>query len=520
MHGQLTFERVESFGGGVDGYNRATLLPPDVSQYFENVNVLDNLEARTRPGADKLGDTGPAAVLSEIQGLLYFDTPTYEQLIAGSGGKLWHWSTPFSAWTEMTGWTLPDSTLLLAGAQGVDKCLFSAGGTENMRTWDGAAFTNCGNLNAGITGDPPVGATILCWHPTAGRMFASGRAIEDDTVWASKLLEFGAGKWDHTQFKFRVGGGEGDPIRAIAMLQDYNLPVLKENSVYIVVADPTATTAANWVIRKLASGIGCVGKRAWCYVGNDVMFMSRAGVFSVRRMASAAGQYELSPAISEPVQPWIDRINWSYAHLITAHSYKHLVFFSVPLDAATSPGTILVFNARLGRWIGIWTGWTARAFETSRFSGVQRLIIGNQTGLVRQWKDFEDLTDSDTYKEDGGDLGTKAWLRSMLFGQPINDKEAYDAELRFSSSDSIVNVTLLGDNADLRTWQHDLRLTGVGLPVNLPFDLSSPRAITGRRGLRDLRRFNECYLKIESTAGWWSLRNVTVRAKIKRVPTR
>jgi len=108
----------------------------------------------------------------------------------------------------------------------------------------------------------------------------------------------------------------------------------------------------------------------------------------------------------------------------------------------------------------------------------------------------------------------------MLFGAVINDKEAFDSEIRFSASQAIVNVTLLGDSAELRTWQHDLRTTGATLPVDLPFDLFSPSTATGRRGLRSLPRFNECFLKIESADGWYSLRNATVRAKIKKVPTR
>lgn len=498
----LLFERVESFGGGMDAYNRATLLPLDGSQYFENVFVPDNLEARTRPGADTLiAAPSPA---NPIRGLIYFDTPTYEQLIAAAGSKLW--SCDNLVWTEMVGFAPADARVAMA--QGVDSVLISDG-VSNMRTWNGAAFTDCGNLNVGVAADPPVGATILCWH--TGAMFAAGKPGEDDALWRSKLLEFGQGKWDHTQFKMRVGGGEGDPIRALASLQDFNLCVLKENSVYLVVTDPAAVTAAAWQVRRLP-GAGCVGRRAWAYVGNDVFFMSRDGVRSVRRMAAAAGQYELSPPISEPMQPYIERINWNYAELIAVHSYKHLVFFAVPLDNAVTNSHVLVFNARLGKWIGVWTGWTPQCFETTRFLGVQRFVFGEQGGLVRRWKDTEDATDDDTYIENGADIATKNWTRAFLFGEPVNDKDLYHAELRFSVSNAIVTVTAVGDNDELRTWQHDVRQTGVNLPVNLPFDLASPRAITARRGLRGLRPFNEIYLKIESTSGWWALRNCTLSA--------
>lgn len=502
----LLYERVESFGGGMDGFQRATLLNPDASQFLQNVNILDNLEARTRAGADTLGGGAPGGA-NAIQGLIYFDTPTYEQLIAGSNAKLWKYDG--STWAELAGFALTSNAAQLAMAQGIDKLAISDG-VNNWRSWSGAAFVDLGSTAGTNTSDPPVGATIMCWH--TGRMFASGVATADDTIYASFLLDFVAGKWDHVQFKFRVGAGEGDAIRALAPMQDFNLCVLKENSVYIVNADPDETTAANWPIQRISRGHGIVGKRAWASYGNDVLYFARDGVRSVRRMASAAGQYEVAPPISRPMQNYIDRINWTVASTIAAHTYKHLIFFAVPLDTSTTPSHVLVYNARLNCWQGVWTGWTVRQFETTRFAGVERLVLGEQTGLVRRWKDVDDAADDDTYTEDSAAIATKIWPRAWLFGQPINDKDGYHAEMRFSVSNAIVSVTAVGDGADLRSWQHDLRQSGVTLPVSLPFDLANPRAVTGKRGLRGLPPFNELYLKIETTSGWFALRNVTVSA--------
>ena len=72
----------------------------------------------------------------------------------------------------------------------------------------------------------------------------------------------------------------------------------------------------------------------------------------------------------------------------------------------------------------------------------------------------------------------------------------------------------MADNDARLTWTADLRSTGPNLPLDLPFDLTSPTNIPSRKGLRGQTPFNECYLKIESTAGWWSLRNVSLSAFI------
>lgn len=505
----LVYERCESFGGGVDGYTRSTLLPLDAFQYGENTLVPDNMEVRTRPGADLLG----TARAAKIQGALYFDTPSVEQLIVGSDAKLWHWNG--SAWTEMTGWTLSDAALAFSAAQGVEKVLFTDG-TQQMRTWDGTAWSGA----LGTTdNDPPAGATILLWH--AGRMWAAGFAggtsgKENDAIWASALLDFGTGKWDKADRNFRVGGGEGDPIVALASLQDFTMAVLKQNSIHLIHTDPSnipAQYSSSIAPEILSYGIGCVGKRALCVYGNDLLFVSPdKNIYSLQRMQAAVGQYQLSAPLSLPIQPYIDRINWNVANLIAVKKYRELALFSVPLDESTVPNTVLVWNGRLGKWVGIWTGWTPNCWEVTRFSGVQRLVYGDNTGKVRQWKDFEDADEDDTYLDDADAIPTTVWTRAMLFGEPLNEKDPYHFEARFSASNSIVTITLVADNSDLKQWTADVRKIAPTLPLTLPFELAQDSNIPARRGLRGLSPFNECYFTITSSSGWFALRNVSVSA--------
>lgn len=448
--------------------------------------------------------------MSKTQGLIYFDTPANEQLISAAQRQMFKWEG--ESWARMAGpneLILTDAAAIFEAAQGIDKVLFTDG-TQQMQTWDGANWS----LPLGNTpNDPPVGCTTLCWH--TGRMFASGHASKPDTIWVSARLAYGAGSWNAVQRSFRVGGGEGDPIHSLASLQGFTLGVLKENSIALCVTDPRLEPgdfSTQQAVESVSYGIGCVGRKAWCVYGNDLLFMARDGVRSLQRMQAAAGQYQLSAPMSEPLQPFIDRINWTYANKICAKKYKELALFAVPLDDSTVNNTVLVWNGRLGCWAGLWTGWTPAAWEITRFNGVVRLVFGDDNGAVRQWKDFADKTDDATYTEDGAAIPTKLWTRSMLFGEPINDKDGYHSEVRFSTSNALVNVTAVGDGADLREWTHDLRQTGVSLPVDLPFDLVTPGAVTGRRGLRGAKPFNEAYLKIESAAGWWALRNVTLSA--------
>jgi len=505
----LVFERSESFGGGMDGFLRAALLAPDQWQYGENLILADNLEAGTRAGVTTLGSSLGAA----IQGLLFFSTPSITHLVAASSGKLFY-RGPVGAWTETTGYTPADPTIPIAAAQGMDQALFSdASGA--LAIWNGTAWSIC---TTGAT-DPPTGPTCLCWH--GGRMFAGGfsgsggAGKEDDAIWVSNRLSFGNGQWDQTTRQFRVGAGEGDPIRAIASMQAFNLAVLKENSVWIVNADPAyeaADFSADQPSESVSYGVGCVGRRAWCNYGNDLLFLARDGVRSLQRMVAAAGQYQLAAPISQPIQPLIDRINWAYASKVAAVKYRELALFAVPLDNALTPNTVLVWHGRLGRWIGIWTGLTPTAWAVTRYAGVSELIHGDASGRVRMWKDGDDPEADATYLDDATGIASKLWTRSMLFGEPINYKTAYHAEVRLSAANALMNITLMGDDAELKTWSVNAQPTGAGLPLNLPFDLATTQPAAERRGLRGLLPFNEVYLRLESTSGWWRARNFTLSA--------
>jgi hypothetical protein len=159
---------------------------------------------------------------------------------------------------------------------------------------------------------------------------------------------------------------------------------------------------------------------------------------------------------------------------------------------------------------GIWGGFGK--YQLRGYRNLNELI-----GKVRQWKDFEDEQDDDTYEDDGVAIPSKIWTRSFLFNEPLNDKDAFYAEVRFGISNTNVNITLVADNAVLKTWAEDVTTTGVSLPLSLPFSLVNPQNKPRQRGLRGLAPFNEAYIRVESTTGYWSLRNVSVGAFVNTI---
>jgi hypothetical protein len=505
----LVFDEMRNFAGGEDSFRDPIELDPDQCQHLINVVIRDKLKARTRPGADPLGGAAPAGA-APVRGLTYFNTPNYSLLIAVANGAVYSWNN--AAWAHLAAWSPANANTNVEMAQGVDSLLISDG-VGNLQKYDGVAFTDLGN---GPT-SPPVGTTILCYH--TGRMFAAGQSANPDTIWVSLRLDFNNGSWNTATRSFRVGGGEGDPIMGLASMQQFVLAVLKQNSIWLTVTDPRnepANFSASQAGDIVSDGIGCVGRKAWCKYGNDILFLSQDGVRSLQRMVAAAGQWQLSAPISVPIQPYIDRINWNYATTACAVKYREFAFFAVPLDNSTYPNYVLVWNGRLEKWIGVFQGWTPTAWALTRFNGILRCVFGDNVGLVNLWKDLNAADQDATYQDNGQGYASQLWGRAMAFGDLEANKIGFNARVRFNAGNANLLFTAVGNDQDLDSFSQRIAprgdLLGAGM---LPFQLASQQPSLVPLSLRGLPSFNELFLKIESTSGWWELRNFTVGVRVR-----
>lgn len=589
---------MNNFGGGVDGFISPTELEENQCQDMVNCIVRDNLECRTRPGADQIDSAGTYgtalniiiggnydgsgnhSITSLTAGNAYYYTfgandltivnGTQTILGPGSGSLIaqgtsvvitgtpsasitmvfygdpitgMQWMSTFavlpglllvtsrsyliewngSAWSRLS--FRPTMGATVAMAQGVDKVLISDG-VQPPQIFDGTNFT-AGGLNQT---DPPIGATSLCWH--AGRMFAAGfsgsnqnsvQGTAPDTVALSNFGNFGVNNWNAATQSFRVGIGDGDPVVAIASMQNFILAVLKQDSVWLVDCNP-ALAIVNWAAQPqgelVGSGIGCVGRNAWCQYQNDLLFMSQDGVQSLQRMQAAAGQYQLSAPLSRPVQPYIDRINWNHAKGIEAVKYRHLAIFFVPLDASTFNNYALVWNGRIGRWTGVWTNLHVTNATTTLFNNKLQLVMGTQETNVNLWKDDPTVLNTDaTYLDNGIAIPTTVKMRSFDFGNLDFQKKLRDSITRFNAGNATISFQAFLDLVDSDDWNEEIAPGGVTLPALLPFTLGSISPAYEYRSLEGLPYCDEVYIQVSSTSGWFAIRNQTVAGFMKPIKT-
>ncbi len=510
----------KSWSGGADEFATPTMLPENMGGFLQNCIVEDNGRPRNRPGADALGgatlDSG-----DRIQFLFYFDTVSLEHLYASVNQALHQWSG--AAWAAVAAYPFGANTVV-AMAQ-IDDKLFMSDGTNQWQYYTGAAWSGALGNATSATGDPPVGATIIVNH--TNRLFATGPiGTIYDQVYASFLGEAGTGKWNHTNFAFRVGRGEGERITALVSGRQSVLWVGKEASIFAVFTVTTETTsAANWRVDRVANSVGCVGPKAMIAAADGVFVVGAD--MALREIIPSDRQdnpFEVGPAVSEPAKTYFDRVNRAAQAKICIHKYGRYLFVGLPLDGATEPNYTLVWNLRLRRpsevvgyslpaFIGVWTGWTPTAFCTTRFSGVEKFIIGDSGGFVNEWKDQEDQEDDDTYEDNGTAVLAFVRTRSFDFGSQRNPKDAESGEVQFIASTGTADVVCYFDGEEQYRRNVTLQNFTNTLPVDLPFDLDVLGPNITTKNLDGLPTFREMYIQIEQkTVGRMELKSVAISA--------
>lgn len=171
----------------------------------------------------------------------------------------------------------------------------------------------------------------------------------DEVAW-SDVLDYT--KFDLSLATLRCNRGEDDSIVALAPYQGRRLVVFKDQSIYIV--EGVFGELAALTVDRLAVRFGCKARKSVADVNGDLYFLSEGGVYSLTQTEQSEVRAVPVP-ISWPIQGWIDRINWTYAHLAAAvvDTANHLYMLSVPIDGSTVNNAILVYDTVTRNWHGM-----------------------------------------------------------------------------------------------------------------------------------------------------------------------
>lgn len=517
------YDRAQSFLGGQVSSLRANQLGD--TQWFELINVDINRNGRgtTRRGTAQVGAAIPGTA-TRLQGLFYYDTPSNSYLIAANNGKLYSWQSP--NWVAIAAaWTGTDVNVPYGFAQGVNT-LFYSDGIGTLHSFDGTTLVDLGGAT---NADPPPAPGSLAWF--TDRLILSKIPTDPDALYFSDFLDGSAGHYDRTTQQLRVSSGEGDPITGHYPWVDNNLFVMKKRSLHLVDCDPLASANATpagsvnvFKIKPIHRSIGCLAPYTAAQVDNELFFLSTVGgVRKIQRTEATDTRSELgSEIISEPIQDIIDRINQPFVSTARAFFWNNRYFLALPLDSATTPNYVAVFNKLTGTWSGVWTGWTPTAFSLFVESGYTKMAIGHSDGKVSAWLDFiQTLSEVDaTFQDCGVDIATTMTSRAFIFDDPLSPKTGLNVDLEFYSSTADCTLkSIINSQATPQTLEGPFATYGgvFTLPAVLPFILPSAGLVPKAFDLQRLGQFRELQLQLKSPSKKLSVGPVIVSGFIDSI---
>ena len=262
-------------------------------------------------------------------------------------------------------------------------------------------YTNASDVTASITyttkasrlGGGYVNMPAAAWGLYHQRRFwlpythdsAASPASRDilDEVIASDILD--PATFDPIGNQFVITAGIADYVVALHPFNDDNLLAFNRNSVHLLKGVSGSLGDVETV--EITREIGCAARKSAVTYGNQVLFLSDNGVYSL----SFLDEYNLRGTelpLSEAISSLVARINPEYISKSVAIYHDNRYFIAVPLDSETENSAILVYSFLNGGWESIDTtsadSFNILDFHVGRANEYNELYAVTTTGGLYQ----------------------------------------------------------------------------------------------------------------------------------------
>jgi hypothetical protein len=471
----LLFDATGSFSGGMDSVAAPRLLSEFASSELINVDIDKTGTAITRRGTTGLSSSAVPEGTAYVQGMAFFNTLAHDQMVIAKNRKIFYYESVAGAgsWEQEGSAYLTHSALDDVYFAQLEDKLFFCDGTSDLKYYNGSSVQS---LTAGS--GAPASPKLIASHTNRLFVVPSG---EPDTIYVSDLLDAeGSSSYSVAQ-TIRIGG-DGDPITAIYPWTGFRLLAFKRTATYVINADPTADTIAEWAIEAIDRSVGCIAPRSLAQVGADVYWLALDGVRSLRRTLAGTEQ-EVSEPLSRPIDTIIQDINLSVIAKSAGFYYLNRYILSLPAGNSSTPNISIVFNTGFRAWSGKWTGFGASCFARYTRSPNDELCFGTPDGKVVRWRG--NLADADEvdedYEDSGSGIATSILSREFTFRDVVSLKSLYGIEIEFYDSNTSCDVQIIQDGGSAETIFSDIP-TAVN-PLVIPFVLNA-NAILGSGGTK------------------------------------
>ena len=394
-HGQLDDPFMEDGDPafmGLDQQSEPVLLQAGTLQLAENVRINQGVIS-SRKGLKKIGSfqNGKALVkfLDPVNNREDILVITPSQIYGSRSTDISTdyadndqvWSNVFYQWSD---YSSIDQSLSapfaesddVFGIQAFDKVILFSGG-RRPKIWDGQLGSTIVDLpeEPSITGD----TFFACPNAPFGMYFANRIVVPhyDDSPSTVAFSDI----FDANNFSpintFYLNKGTSDITLGFASFMESQILVFNKESIHLV--NNVNALEGNSASYEITRQYGIAGKRAFAQNGSYTYFISSEGNVQVlvpssdpaKGLGIAISKVTLDQEpLSKPITPFIERVNLDAIQKCIVKYHRNRVYFAFPIDGATSPNAIAVYNSLNSVWESIDT------FQTPDFKILDMETLG------------------------------------------------------------------------------------------------------------------------------------------------
>lgn len=417
-------------GGQVSGIVPYLIQNNQASELF-NMTISPSGTLQTRMGIETVSTTFSTG--SSIQGLHYFDTPTIEEIVLASDGKIFR--TTSATTLATTGGTVSSGAVDVNFSQFNNKLFYTDGasflqftdGTSSFRQGTSVLSITVTNEGSGYTSTPTVtvGAPNLAYGTTT----TATATVVANKVTAITVVVAGSGYTSAPTVTISGGAGSGATATAsVSALAPTGLKLVKQftnrlfavgtgtdrNTLYASdLLDPEVWKTTNSIVvggddgqdivaiqpffdyellvfkpskiylvtvdptASTAAGwtVRLINDRIGCIAGRSVSFAGKDVYFlaedGIRSVQRSLSDdyFIVGVPISEAIKDVIARINKNFYSKCFGQFHNNRYYLSVPLDSATTNSHTIVYNLLFNAFEGFWNIGASAMYQTNFSAG-------------------------------------------------------------------------------------------------------------------------------------------------------
>ena len=417
-------------GGQVSGIVPYLIQNNQASELF-NMTISPSGTLQTRMGIETVSTTFSTG--SAIQGLHYFDTPTIEEIVLASDGKIFR--TTSATTLATTGGTVSSGAVDVNFSQFNNKLFYTDGasflqftdGTNSFQQGTSVLSITVTNEGSGYTSTPTVtvGAPNLAYGTTT----TATATVVSNKVTAITVVVAGSGYTSAPTVTISGGAGSGATATAsVSALAPTGLKLVRQftnrlfavgtgtdrNTLYASdLLDPEVWKTTNSIVvggddgqdivaiqpffdyellvfkpskiylvtvdptASTAAGwtVRLINDRIGCIAGRSVSFAGKDVYFlaedGIRSVQRSLSDdyFIVGVPISEAIKDVIARINKNFYSKCVGQFHNNRYYLSVPLDSATTNSHTIVYNLLFNAFEGFWNIGASAMYQTNFSSG-------------------------------------------------------------------------------------------------------------------------------------------------------